>query len=386
MILEITGTGFVNKGAELMLRAILAQKDGVFQDCSFAIERTVANARLTLGSSDLYIKPTLLKGLLSGYPYAESISSVAQVVVPRPIRSYLRWVAEKEIHAVLDASGFRYGDQLGSIPVEQLVADCARWKQQNKVIVMLPQAFGPFRTPKIRDGMQEVLTSVDLVYARDKLSFSYLKELGVCSEKLRIAPDFTGTLNTTVPGDFLRFKEYACVIPNVQMIRQVNTSKAESYISFMRKILDFLEVKNIPYFFLLHENLLDEDVAREILKGREAIEVVREENAEVIRGILGVPKFIISSRFHGLVSGLSQGVPCIATTWSHKYKALMEGYNAEEWMYPVDFPENKLIKSLGRFVSQVPAIHDELVRNYDDLNDRVNNMWNEVAAAIGANC
>ena len=40
----------------------------------------------------------------------------------------------------------------------------------------------------------------------------------------------------------------------------------------------------------------------------------------VIKGMLGNCSFVISSRYHGLINALSQGVLCIATSWSLSIK------------------------------------------------------------------
>jgi polysaccharide pyruvyl transferase WcaK-like protein len=45
--------------------------------------------------------------------------------------------------------------------------------------------------------------------------------------------------------------------------------------------------------------------------------------AEETKALIGRFEYLVSSRFHSLVFGFSQGVPGIAVSWSHKYRELL---------------------------------------------------------------
>src|SRR5690606_25073591 len=87
-----------------------------------------------------------------------------------------KFMLPKEVNIVLDASGFAYGDQWGAQYAHRRMGKFIKaWKSEGKKIILLPQAFGPFTKGDLKSEMAMMLDNVDLVFAREKQSYSYLK-------------------------------------------------------------------------------------------------------------------------------------------------------------------------------------------------------------------
>ena len=182
--------------------------------------------------------------------------------------------------------------------------------------------------------MFDILNNIDLIYARDPLSYQYLNDLNPsATEKIKLAGDFTVLLKPNA-SDYINtrwFQGKACFVPNKRMIDKNSCSKSE-YISFFQFVVAYLGKNNLDLFILVHEDN-DLVLAQELCNATdEQVQILVEKDPLVLKAILGSTYLNIVSRFHAAVSSLSQAVPTIGTGWSHKYDYLFRDFQSEAFL------------------------------------------------------
>ncbi len=326
MILQIHGCSTRNKGAELMAVAVKRHFEAVAPETRLAVTAW-------FGSYEQRAAYGLLNKL-GATKFGRS--SLAIRLMPRSFRRAYGLVNESDIDAVIDASGFAFGDQHGPEPTERFATSVMRWKKQDKKIVLLPQAFGPFTSGRIRTAMRQVVERADLVFAREEVSYQHIVEIAGDRPNVKQSPDFTNLVKGTPPEDFHTERRRACIVPNHRMIEKADASDAERYVPFLASCIATLRRRRIEPFLLLHDAESDEPLVGPIQEAAGAeLPVVRHDDPVALKGILGAVHLVVGSRFHALVGGLSQAVSCIATGWSHKYRMLFEDYGCPELVLPV---------------------------------------------------
>lgn len=380
LIIEVRGIGFPNKGAELMLLAVCDK-----------IQARYPNAKICL-------QPTYPYYFRMNYP----VYQIARVVrfgfdfgrmmylIPKKLRSMFGIVMPSEVNVILDASGFAYGDQWGvNKSTEWLSREIGRFKRiRNHKVVLLPQAFGPFTQPNLREHMQEIVSHADAVFARDVSSFKHLKELS-SSQNIHLAPDFTNRYNTR-SGDFEDLKKYpVCFIPNSKMLEMKSIENENSYVQFMATLIKSAHNIECAPYILVHEGDKDLALAKQIksLLGFE-LPIVQPSTAEKVKQAIGVSKLVVSSRFHGLVSALSQRIPVIATGWSHKYQALLQDYGVEDCIFDetkeLQGAETRMLALLSSD-NEYEKVRKTISDNAEQEKKKTDLMWQQVYSVLDDN-
>ncbi|MEM9829105.1 MAG: polysaccharide pyruvyl transferase family protein [Bacteroidota bacterium] len=365
---------YTNKGDGLMLHAI--------------INRLQGKDDLTLLPKVAEYKKRASLGLYQSFWFESLANPTNQVLTntfPAKLRKKYGLVIEDEIDAVIDASGFAYGDQWGARKVEQMANDCARWKKQGKKIVLLPQSLGSFNDEKVADSFRKLLDNVDRVFARDRSSYEFATSLGHHTEKISQAPDFTGALKGEVTDLYRPQPRQACIIPNHRMIDSTDDKIGPRYLPFLKECFDSFTELGMNPFVLVHERV-DHPVAEELQKLVEKpIDIVYDNSPLVLRGVISQCHIVISSRFHGLISTLSQTVPCLGTRWSHKFERVMEEYKCQDFLVsPLDDPKEvrAKIEQLDKGNSRQQVI-DNIASTVEEHKRLNNNMWVEVEKIVG---
>src|SRR5690606_6269956 len=135
-------------------------------------------------------------------------------------------------------------------------------------------------------------------------------------------------------------------------------------------------------FVLVHEGQNDLRLAEQLSAAVGGINIIRESGALEIKGILGACSGTLGSRFHGLVSALSQGVPALATGWSHKYQMLFEDYGFPDGLLQVTGDKAEIRRKLDLVTDQQEQVRTLIQTRAGQLKQQSQQMWQEVFALI----
>ena len=236
-----------------------------------------------------------------------------------------------------------------------------------------------------RYGLEDLVENADLIFARDDISFDYITDIDGKKDHIRIAPDFTCLLDGKVPEWFDPAENRICIIPNHRMLEKTSAGDSAGYVSFLSKCCGYLNERGEKPFFLIHEGEKDMAIANRVIDDLGSdIPVIIEDDPLMIKGILGKCYCVIGSRFHGLVSSLSQGVPALAVGWSHKYEMLFRDYGITDGLMKVSYADNEIESSIDRLINQ--ESHDklsaDLLAEAGKQKTLTNEMWESVISVL----
>lgn len=372
MIWQFTGVGPHNKGAELMFLAMREKVIEMDPDACIAMRPGPEYEwRARQGLWQVWDR-----GQGGRFGWAR------EKLLHRGYRERFGMVHQNDVNVVLDASGFSLGDAWKPEWIEGMAKYYERLRKRGITIVLLPQAFGPFQMPRVRAAARRVLSCADLVFARDSESLQHVLELELQNVDVRQAPDFTNLLKGYVPEDWDCGEDRVAIVPNRQMLVHNSSEIAEAYLPALVSAIRRIKYAGLRPFVLLHEQG-DRKIAQTLC--REASldkDVVEYSDPLALKGILGNCAFTIGSRYHGLINSLSQTVPSLGTSWSHKYRHLFADYAAEDCLLEVT--GDSIATGLQPFLdSDVRnTFRARLAGAGTKLREQAQAMWNMVTRAV----
>jgi hypothetical protein len=382
-MIEITGIGFPNKGAELMLLAAVAALRERFGEglplCCCPSPGSEIGYRV-LGKAGLLQRLWLQR---KGTDFSRAVACL----LPRKLLRTYGVVTEDEVTTVLDASGFGYSDQWGLPGAQLRAAEYRRLHDRGGRLVMLPQAFGPFRTPGFSRPMRSIVGCASRVYARDAQSASALRDIAGDSPVICESPDFTCLLSGVVPKAAETLRGWIAVIPNRRMIDKLGLGDGEQYETLLHTVISACRSRGWQVYLLNHEGPADADICERLRKRYDPpLPIFQSDSALEIKGVIGTAAGVITSRFHGLVSALVQGVPAMCTSWSHKYEALLHDFGRPDWMLRLDdqadSTKRQVIVWLAQGVEAGAVERERLSGIATEYKRKTRGLWDEVCAII----
>lgn len=370
----IDGVGFVNKGAELMLCSVVQQ-----------LKQRLPNALIVLPKSVFYENPSycIKNHIVPMQKASGKMKRFAKSFVYRNLLNKPWYVTPDQIDVVLDAGGFQFSDQWKATEndVNKKARYYASFSKKDRKIIFLPQAFGPFKEESSQRMMKNVYGFADVIYAREKVSFDYLKELFPDDKKIKQCPDFTCLSKCDKRKTVVLPDDYVLVVPNSRMITHTEQSVSSDYLSFLKEIIVFITELGERVVLLNHEGADDEELLDEINRELpQQLLLLSNLDALEVKHIIAGSKLLVSSRFHGVVSGLTQGVPTLCTSWSHKYFELLKDHKCESNVLDVNDIEGA--KSIIQQALAHPAEYTSKEGCVSEIKKQAEKMWNEVFKLI----
>lgn len=373
MIIEIKGAGFDNYGARLMLTSVLQRLEVFAPDARIALSsrggvcslrRNELNA---LRKIDVRVRWLDLNG--------------ATRFIPTFFRRFLRGkgvVFECDLDAIMDIAGFGYSDQWGSdYAIRHAVAEAKRLAESERHYIFMPQAFGPFSAQSTRDLIRRKLPYASLVAARDQISFATIRDITGEFDRLMMLGDFTngigvaGVISHQVP------KPYMVVVPNANMLGAHSTQQGWSatYVDVLSTAIAEANELGLSTVLINFGGPMDQALIGKLHNLWPAAELASVTSDLEAKALVSGATVAISSRYHACICALSAGVPCLGTSWSHKYEALYDDYGVQDLLLAPDVAPVEVRRLVRNSMEPSAAIRPQLERRASEFRANTESLW-----------
>ena len=399
----ILGSSVINKGGEAMLRTVQAELSRRIPGASFYIGDHRARQWHPEGvvAAGVPLVPVREKGRIGkGF-------SLAKYALRTP-EGFRYWLRDRSrpayldalvdaVDAAVDVSGFLFSDQRG-MAAERLVPVVEAFAREGKPFVFLPQAWGPFEHPPVRELARRAVNAASVSYARDDISRAYLEGLEA-GGRIEQAPDIAFLFGPSADGPRLLSeigldpgRLIVAIAPNMRVYERTQGEGTENvYYEALLRVGRELGARGAQVLLVPHE-LLPSGVDRpddrylcallaEAMEGQEVAAVTEDRTAEDLKAMIGGCDLMVGSRFHALIAALSSGVPSVAVGWAHKYPELLGEFGMERLVFDHnDLTQEALLEAVmevwdaradyrARIGDRLPDVKGRASQVFDHVSD-----------------
>jgi polysaccharide pyruvyl transferase WcaK-like protein len=275
-------------------------------------------------------------------------------VEPLPVET----IARKKIAFthLFDISGFAYGDNWGIGQMDETSRLIKAIDNDQLKVVFMPQAWGGFTKQGMQVALKTMLSKASHFYARDKTSRDFLATaLNLPTSEIAVGTDLAFVFNPKPQHSEAcesimtklenQDRLVVGVSPNMRMYEKTPREGTEN--AYFSVLLNYVQycIQDLKALVVLVPNeikpqgainLDDRFICRLIYESTSFNENIfnidQYHTADEIKAIIGKLNLLVGSRFHALIFALSQGVPSLAISWSHKYKELFDLFDMPQYV------------------------------------------------------
>lgn len=380
MIIEIKGAGFDNYGAWLMLTSVMQRLGKIAPNVVIVLaSRGQASSRRrkelgALRKIDLRARWLDLNG--------------ATRFIPRLLRTLLRRrdvVFECDLDAIIDIAGFGYSDQWGSdYAIRHAVAEAKRLSESGRHYLFMPQAFGPFSEPSTRALIRDKLAHASLVAARDPVSHANILEITGEFDSLVACGDFTNAVDTSELVNRQISGPYMVVVPNAHMLgdQSSHAQWSHTYLDVLSMAIEKASEIDLSVVLINFGGPMDQGLIDELQNRWPSASVASVVSDLEAKALVSAATLVLSSRYHACICALSSGVPCLGTSWSHKYEALYDDYKAPQLLLGPEITSEQMYFLITSCLGPDAALRHKLEQRAAELRAETEALWLRVESIL----
>jgi len=354
VFLITAGTLSGNKGSESMFTAVYQNLRRLYPGSRFYFLSYYPKAdRQIVKNSDIEI--------LSGTPLnlllvATPLSAVFRLfsdsrISTRLIEKNPVIKAIKRADLVIDIGGITFSDGREMYLPFNIVTILPALMMRKRVI-KCAQAMGPFNRFLNRVCAKRILPKLELIFARGKTTADHLKTLGL-RNAIQVSDVAFSMRVDDVDTQRIRKRFYPAtdrvvgIAPSSVLYKYCRKRNID-YSDILARFCDSVALKRqfkivlIPHSIRKHTDRLknnDLPVIKQIMRSvkcRDHVESIDDDlTASELRSVMQQCDFFIASRFHSMISALSEKIPTIVCGWGHKYLEVMREFDLAE--YTIDY-------------------------------------------------
>ena len=282
--------------------------------------------------------------------------------------------------ALIDISGFALSSKWGNHVPKGYLAQITAARTRNIPVYLMPQSFGPFDyTPdimvKVKAAFRDVLNYPRIIFAREREGYDFLTQsfglqnvqlsadLVLQNKSINPANIFTSHHELSIP-QITTEAELAGIVPNMRCFDHGSKS---AILDAYRRIIDFITSQGYRVVLFRHSR---EDIeACRLLKSfypsNDVIIIENDFDCMEYNEFVRQFKFLVCSRYHGLVHAYKNSIPCIALGWAVKYKSLAEILGQSGYVFDItaEKPDiNGILDAISRLISNYDS-ECKVIRN-----------------------
>jgi polysaccharide pyruvyl transferase WcaK-like protein len=281
-------------------------------------------------------------------------------LLPGEVRAELLAIAESDLVVALGGGYLNARDDLASdLSIFFLLLPLWLAQRFGVPVALGPQSYGPFPRARQRAMIRAVLGGAELVVAREDISVGCLVDAGVPADRIVRGVDSGFAFAGRSRLDWRRRlgvapEDTVVVVTAREWLPTAQQAEYErSLVALVRHILAranhhvVLAPQVTCSFQDDDDRIVNARLADQVDSPR--LHVLTDDSIDHhdIHTLYGNAQYIVGTRFHSVIFGLTGNVPCLAIEYDHKTRGIMRDLGVEEWVIRISEVRPELLLQMA---------------------------------------